>query len=137
MPQSAKREQQSALQPIRDTAAFLCRAAFAGTLVAITVLALMPNDAETPSVMSSHVINHLAAFGVITLLLRLGWPKAAWVVAAVVATGFGLLLELLQWFLTNDRNPSLSDVAINLVGVGAGLAASLFALRVLRRYVPS
>ena len=120
-----------------DKAAFLTRAAFAGILLAVTVLALMPNDADTPSVMSSHVINHLAAFGVITLLLRLGWPKASWVIAAVVATGFGLLLELLQWLLTNDRNPSLSDAALNLVGVGAGLAASPFALRVMRGYQPS
>ena len=116
---------------MKNSAALLARIALAVTSFAVVVLALMPDDVDTPTLVPSHVINHFAAFGFIALLLRLGWKEAGWVVALFIAMAFGVLLELLQWTVTRDRTPSLTDVGLNLLGCGAGIILAPFAFRIL------
>ena len=103
-------------------------------MVAVLTLALLPESAETPDVMSSHVLNHLVAFASVSALLRLGWPKLAFWQVIVIASLFGALIETLQWGLTTDREMSLVDLATNFFGTLFGVSAATILLMRCRNH---
>lgn len=61
-------------------------------------------------------INHLAAFGTLSLLAHIAYastPKVKW---ATGLLGYGLLIEVVQYFLPH-REFSLLDLAADLAGI--------------------
>jgi VanZ family protein len=76
-------------------------------------------------------LNHILAFYVLALLVDFSFPQDKFVVSKVLALlGFGLLIEVIQYFLPY-RTFSLYDLAAD----GGGLTVYWFSLPTLR-YVP-
>jgi VanZ family protein len=96
---------------------WLFLAAFAGT----SVLALWPGHSNPPSLFGWHVVNHLMAFVVLTMLARAAWPqlKRIWLFAVLMA--YGGLIEVLQSLPLINRSMSLYDWAVDAVGIMLGL----------------
>jgi hypothetical protein len=96
---------------------WLFLAAFTGT----TILALWPGDSSLPALFGWHVLNHLMAFIVLTMLARAAWPqlKRVWLFAVLMA--YGGLIELLQSLPVINRSMSLYDWAVDAVGIALGL----------------
>jgi glycopeptide antibiotics resistance protein len=101
------------------------RIALFSVTIAVTALALMPDNAETPAIFGWHVANHIVAFAVIGGLIKFGWPKVYWLTTLAGANAFGLTIELAQWLFTMDRTPSLFDLSMNIVGSSAGVVLAV------------
>lgn len=91
----------------------------------VTGLALMPEGVQMLSMMSSHIINHILAFAVIAALFKLSLPSRHWGMAVLATNGVGVLIEAMQGVLTQDRTPSVFDLAMNLVGSGLGVGCAV------------
>ena len=94
------------------------RLLFVVALIAIYILALLP-QAQVPDFHWSDKANHLFAFVILGLLLRLGfrvsyWQSLLWLIA------YGALIELSQYF-TPDRSAELADIGADMVGSFIGL----------------
>lgn len=91
------------------------------TLVAVTVLALWPGNNNPPSLFGWHVINHVFAFVVLTMLARAAFPALPrlWLAAALLA--YGALIELLQAIPALQRTASWADLATDAAGILIGL----------------
>ncbi|MFN3834479.1 MAG: VanZ family protein [Glycocaulis sp.] len=90
-------------------------------LVGVSVFALWPGDADPPSLFGQHVINHIAAFLVLTMLARAAWPhiRRVWLFLALMA--YGALIEALQAIPALQRTASLADLVTDAVGIALGL----------------
>lgn len=82
--------------------------------------ALWPGDAQLPALLGWHVINHLAAFIVLTMLARAAWPQVSrlWLFAGLWA--FGGLIELLQAIPVINRSMSIYDWGVDAIGIAIG-----------------
>ena len=111
------------LRDLRNGPGFLIspiflRALFWLSLILITCLALLP--LQTPALTEHYAdkINHVAAFSLLSVLLRGAYriplSKAAWLLL-----GYGLLIETVQFFIPN-RMFSLLDIAADGLGIVLG-----------------
>ncbi|WP_153764583.1 VanZ family protein [Endozoicomonas sp. OPT23] len=85
-------------------------------LITITILALLPID-QAPLPKISDKIQHLTAFFTLAFLLDCSFPKSSFQFPKILTlAGYGLLIEMLQWF-SGYRFFSLLDVVADLSGV--------------------
>jgi VanZ family protein len=102
-----------------------------GAALGFTLLALLPVDRLPPVPLFNwwDKAQHALAFGVLTLLARLGWPKGSVWRQALGLVAYGVLIEFAQ-AATGWRHGEVADAVADAVGVVAGLgAAALWALR--------
>lgn len=99
----------------------LCHAAFWLPLGICTWLALAPAPPDAISRISD-VILHAAAFAWLAFAVRLAFPRTGSVAAGAWMLGFGVLIELAQ-AAGGVRVGEFRDLAVDVVGIGAGLAA--------------
>ena len=97
-------------------------------LIICTYLALTPSPPDSVAKLSDTVL-HLAAFAYLTVALAFAhfrarvWPTWFWMF------GYGVLIEVLQWF--TGRTPEIKDLFMDAIGIGIG-CASLIVLTRLR-----
>ena len=74
----------------------------------------------TPSLTHFDKLQHFLAYGVLTVLLGMGWPRlrVIWLIAG--ATLFGAGVEVAQGLSGTGRVPSVLDGLANLVGALMG-----------------
>jgi len=96
----------------------LWRMAFAVSVGAILLLALMPSGGGNDWFPQADKLRHAAAFIALWALGQRARLQPGWVLALVLLT-FGIGIELLQ-ALTPHRQPSLADVLADAVGIAAG-----------------
>lgn len=102
-----------------------------GLLVAVALVTVVPIGLR-PVVTSPH-IERFVSFGIVGLAFSLAYPRhLTRIMLLVVAVAVGL--ELLQ-LLVVTRHARPQDVAVKLVGAGAGIAAGA-ALNRLRQRAP-
>ncbi len=99
---------------------WLWRLCLAASVAIILVLATTSHTDAVPASFGDK-FNHLIAFLELTLLARLGWPRARPLLVAGLVLSFGLLLELLQAPLPY-RSFSLLDLVADAAGIALGLA---------------
>ena len=110
----------------------LCRAAFAAGVVIIVVLSLLSQD-SLPSVQVSDKVNHVLAYGCVTLAGGLGFRSMRqWLWLALGMTLLGIAMEALQGLLPS-RHLSLLDIYANSLGIILGLALAAPLRRILER----
>lgn len=94
------------------------RIAFAATLVVVSYLAFTPAEHKVSHLVSDK-LNHMAAFLVLAALLDFSLPRVEFTVAKAGALlGYGLLIEIVQYFLP-FRQFSLLDLAVDALGLAA------------------
>lgn len=114
------------------------RGALVIALVLIGVIALLPRPVAGPTLIGWDKLDHVASFIALTLLARSGWPGAPrWRPAAGLFL-YGVSIELLQSTQLIGRTGSVFDLTANAVGIGLGLAVSLWLGRAARtlRWLP-
>jgi VanZ family protein len=95
------------------------RILFFSALLAITVLAFLPDYSHLPQIVSlSDLVNHTAAFTVLFILYRLSYGHAT-VQIVLLLIGYGLFIEAVQSFLPT-RSASLTDIVADGVGIILG-----------------
>ena len=101
------------------------RAAMVCTVMTVAVLTLLPADRLPPVPVFSwwDKAQHALAFGVLTLLARLGWPKGSVWRQALGLVGYGVLIEFAQ-AATGWRHGEVADALADAVGVVAGLGVA-------------
>ncbi|NKQ41419.1 MAG: VanZ family protein [Sulfurovum sp.] len=87
--------------------------AFLFCIVAIYLLAMLPQE-KAPQLGWSDKGNHVFAFVVLGLLLRLGFRISYWRALALLIA-YGAFVELSQYF-TPTRSAELADVAADTIG---------------------
>lgn len=97
----------------------LWRGALALSVVVIFMLATTSSPYPIPSAPSDKV-NHLLAFLELTLLARLGWPRARLAPVILALASYGLAIELVQTQLEH-RTFSVADMLADAAGIGLGL----------------
>jgi len=85
------------------------------TLVVVSALAFMPGDDVPPITTGWDKSNHSLAFFVLTLLAALSWPKQLWWRLALAMVGYGVFIEIVQYFV--DRDADMFDVVADSVGI--------------------
>ena len=91
-------------------------AAVAGLILYVSVRDVIPESA--PTIPHLDKILHAGAYGLLSLVLaRAMGSGLSWWWAAVVASGYGGLMEFIQHFV--GRNPSFLDELANAVGAVA------------------
>ncbi len=97
---------------------------FVALVIVISYIAFLPNYDDLPEFTTiSDVINHFAAFFVLSLFLEMGFsPKQN--VAFLILFLYGFFIEAVQHFLPN-RVFDLMDIAVDMIGVGSFYALSL------------
>ncbi len=85
-------------------------------------VALLPAPIEEPVLFGVDKLKHIAAFLVLTVLARAGWPSVRLWILALGLTGFGVAIELAQGLSGWGRTASLADVIADLIGLGLGVA---------------
>ncbi|WP_242634383.1 VanZ family protein [Marinobacter salicampi] len=108
----------------------LWRVFFAASVLAIVYLATT-SQTYTVQATFSDKFNHIIAFTELTILVRLGWPRAHWLTAILLVMGLGLLIELVQAPLAH-RHFSFMDLLADATGMAVGLLVSPW-LKVLAR----
>ncbi len=92
----------------------------------IAGLAVLPADADAPTLIGLDKLKHAGAFLVLTVLARASWPALAlWPVVLGLA-GFGALIEIAQAVTGWGRTASVADMLADLAGVGLALALLVF-----------
>lgn len=104
------------------------RVLFAVAVVVIYILALLP-QAQAPQFHWSDKANHLFAFLVLGLLLRLGFRLSYWQ-SLLLLVGYGGLIEVSQYF-TPDRSAEWADLGADTAGSFAGLKLYKYLRKVL------
>ena len=102
---------------------------FVVTLIAIYILALLP-QAQAPQFHWSDKANHIFAFVVLGLLLRLGFRLSYWQ-SILLLIGYGVLIEISQYF-TPDRSAELADIGADTIGSFVGLKLYRYLGRISR-----
>lgn len=97
------------------------RALLVVTMLGVTVLALWPGNNNPPSLFGWHVINHVFAFVVLTMLARAAFPALPRLWLAGILLAYGALIEILQAIPALQRTASLTDLATDAVGIALGL----------------
>ncbi len=94
---------------------------FVIALIGVGVFALWPGDNDPPDLFGQHVINHVFAFVVLTMLARAAWPHLSRLQLFLALLGLGVLIEVLQAIPVLQRTSSLADIATDAVGIVIGL----------------
>ena len=112
------------------------RLLFWAALVGAFVMALLPQPPVLPGEPTDKV-QHMLAFGTLTMLMGVGWPRLAlWRIALVMAA-LGALIEAAQWtFPELNRIAELQDWYADMIAVGAILLALALARAGLRDRSP-
>lgn len=96
------------------------RLLFFSALFSISILAILPDYNALPQIVSvSDILNHGAAFSVLTILYALAYfhtPKRI----AITLISYGVLIETVQAFLPT-RCASFEDIIADSVGIFVGL----------------
>ncbi|HQX07072.1 MAG TPA: hypothetical protein PKZ19_09785 [Zoogloea sp.] len=105
--------------PTRLLSAPVLRGCFVLALVLIFILAMIPMAVVPELVSFQDKLHHSAAFAVLMLLGRGGWPaRTAALVAGLI--GYGVLIEVCQHTLTTNRVGEFRDVVADGLGVAIG-----------------
>jgi VanZ family protein len=98
---------------------------------AVTVLLLMPNPPEAEAGLTNFdKAAHSVVFFFLTLLLfralkrRVAVGKRVIFAAVFSLTGYGLIIEFLQYF--TGRSPEAGDLTADIAGVAVGTLLSIF-----------
>ena len=118
----------------RETVRLLARIGFWCAAIVAYVAAVIPS---APSLGDGDKIDHMAAFGTLAVLGRLGWSRrrARWIGIALV--GFGALIELSQAIPIVGRDASWYDLLADTIAVLAGLTLGQLLLFAIRRAFPA
>lgn len=104
--------------------AYRLTAALAAFCLAVLIgyLSLVPAS-EVPAPQVSDKVKHFLAYAALAAPLAAALRPQRWLAAVLIATGFGLVLELAQAMGGAGREGSPADVLANLMGAlaGAGL----------------
>lgn len=92
------------------------RWAFYAVLVVVFVLSLTPESALPDAFSLSDVINHFAAFLVLSFLFDSAYPRVGPAVKISALIAFGALIEVLQGILPY-RTCSVKDLAVDCLAV--------------------
>lgn len=98
----------------------LWRLLFLVSLAAIAWLAVTNQPYPIPA-SSNDKVNHLLAFTELALVIRLGWPALHLAIPFLLLMGFGLAIELVQYWLPH-RYFSWTDLTADLTGILIGFA---------------
>jgi len=98
-------------------------------VVAVYILALLPQD-QAPQFAWSDKANHIFAFVVLGLLLRLGFKISYWQ-SLLLLIGYGVFIEISQYF-TPDRSAELADIGADTIGSFIGLKLYKYLRRIWR-----
>jgi VanZ family protein len=102
---------------------FFYRFSFFTALIAISILAFLPDYSALPSIVSiSDLINHCIAFTVLTLLYRFAYTHSPQKTLFFLFS-YALFIEFVQAFLPT-RCASLEDVMADSVGLLIGMVLS-------------
>jgi len=96
--------------------------------VAIYILALLP-QAQAPQLHWSDKANHLLAFAVLGLLLRMGF-KISYFRSVLLLIFYAAFIEVSQYF-TVDRSAEWADIAADTVGILLGLKLHKYLRRIV------
>ena len=105
-----------------------CRFLFVAAAVAIYILALLP-QAQAPQLHWSDKVNHLLAFAVLGVLLRMGF-RISYLKSVLLLILYGGLIEVSQYF-TPDRSAEWADIGADTVGTLIGLTLYRYLRRLL------
>jgi len=98
-------------------------------IIGIYILALLPQE-QAPHFSWSDKANHIFAFVVLGVLLRLGFRLNYWKCLAVLVL-YGTFIEASQYF-TVTRSAEWADIGADTVGSFIGLKLYKYLSRVLR-----
>lgn len=96
--------------------------------VAILVLSLQPAG-DIPGPQHVDKVQHALAYGGLTFFTALGWPKLRLLGVVIMATVFGIGVEIAQGLGGQGRIPSVLDAVANCVGA----SVSAFIVRFFRQ----
>ena len=100
----------------------LCRIGFALSVLAITVLSLLPGEAM-PRFRLSDKVGHFIAYAEIVMLGIFAYSARAAIAVLAGVAALGGLLELAQTFVPG-RSADIVDFAVNCLGMLVGYAAA-------------
>jgi hypothetical protein len=109
------------------------RAAFVLVAGTVLVIALLPGLPTALDLFGWDKLNHLAAFGALTILARSGWPSSGRIFTAIMLFGYGIGIEILQSLPMVNRTFSPFDLIANGMGIGVGLAFAWIGGQILHR----
>ena len=102
-------------------------------MVIITYWAMVPNGGAFLAIGKEKpwMFRHFLTFLVFVPLTKFTFPKLNYLYLFLISFGFGLLIELLQhWFTNGVREFNLANLALDLVGIAAGIAVCVVGKRV-------
>ncbi len=98
----------------------LCKFLTFTALAVILVMSLKPS-ASVVGMPHLDKVQHFAAYAVLAVLVRLGWPRlwGGWIFLGLAVFGIGI--EIAQHTMNLGRTASLADIAANLIGTALPL----------------
>lgn len=93
------------------------------------IMALLPHPPVLPGNPSDKLV-HAATFGMLTLLIAQGWPRAGFWTILICLSGFGIAIEVLQGLPSIHRAVDFGDWLVDT----AAVAAALFLLAPMGRW---
>lgn len=110
----------------------LARAAFWLAAAFALVMASLPHPPQVPGEPTDKV-QHMLAFGVLTLLAVLAFPRTTWWRIALGLSLFGIVIEIVQAIPVLHRDSDWLDWVADTAAVGAMLALIAVVRPLLRR----
>jgi len=99
---------------------FFFRTLFFIALISISILAILPDYNALPPIVSvSDLLNHAAAFSVLSILYTLAYSHTQKQIA-VALISYGVMIEAVQAFLPT-RDASIEDIIADSAGILIGL----------------
>ena len=96
------------------------RALFFTALISVTILAVLPDYNALPPIVSvSDLLNHAAAFSVLSLLYSFAYSHTQKQIT-VTLISYGVMIEAVQAFLPT-RYASIEDIIADSLGILVGL----------------
>lgn len=94
----------------------LTKFAFPLAIIMITILATLGSGQLPPNPIRSDKLNHILAFGFLTLLALVSYPKISLFKKCAFLLGYGVFIELVQYTLP-WRSCSFPDVVADILGI--------------------
>jgi VanZ family protein len=105
------------------------RLLFIGSLVAVSLLSLLPPGSEPSISFLSDKLQHVSAYAWTALIGAMAYSSKRGKITILVALPmFGGAIELAQYFVPG-RTPELADEIANLIGTVVGLLLALIVAR--------
>lgn len=104
---------------------------FAAFAIALMVLILSLEPSQGPGLPYVDKVMHFLAYGLIAGLIFLGWPSLKLWRVVLIATIFGICVEMAQGMTNLGRTPSILDAVANF----AGALTSCFILQFLGQII--